>query len=153
MQCGPKECIIFRLDSSLTYFPGFIVLYLISKNKQNIDQMHESTFSLTRSMKWGWWRHQFSPVTQVAILDPSNHHKCSLKISNKMIDLVVAFLTFNHDHFNWWIILDKLVTMATRKGPSLIYEIRNFANKYLGNVRTFQGNGSFRFGVLSHLLD
>ena len=42
--------------------------------------------------------------------------------------------------------------MATTKRLSLIYEIQNFANTYLGKVTKFQGNGLFRFGVLSHLL-
>ena len=46
----------------------------------------------------------------------------------------------------------KLVTMATTKRLSLIYEIQNFANAYLGKVTKFQGNGLFCFGVLSHLL-
>ena len=45
-----------------------------------------------------------------------------------------------------------LVTMATKKRLSLIYEIENFANTHLGNVTKFQGNGLLRFGVLSHLL-
>ena len=39
--------------------------------------------------------------------------------------------------------------MATAKGLSLICEIRNFANAYLGKVTKFQGYGLFRFGVLS----
>ena len=34
--------------------------------------------------------------------------------------------------------LDRLVNMATRKGLSLIYEIQNFANTYLGKVTKFQ---------------
>ena len=42
--------------------------------------------------------------------------------------------------------------MATRKRLSLIYEIQSFANTYLGKVNKFQGNGLFRFKVLSHLL-
>ena len=42
--------------------------------------------------------------------------------------------------------------MAAKKRLSLIYEIQNFANNYLGKVIKFQGNGLFRFGVLSHLL-
>ena len=42
--------------------------------------------------------------------------------------------------------------MATKKRLSLIYEIQNFADTYLGKVTKFQGNGLFRFGVLSHLL-
>ena len=48
--------------------------------------------------------------------------------------------------------LDKLVTMATTKGLSLICEIPQFANAYLGKVTKFQGYGLFRFGVLSNLL-
>ena len=47
---------------------------------------------------------------------------------------------------------DKLVTMATKERPSLIYEIENFANTCFGKVTKFQGNGLLRFGVLSHLL-
>ena len=39
--------------------------------------------------------------------------------------------------------------MAAMKPISLIYEIQNFANAYLGKVTEFQGNGLFRFGVLS----
>ena len=35
---------------------------------------------------------------------------------------------------------------------SLIYEIQNFANTYLGKVTKFQSNELLRFGVLSHLL-
>ena len=54
--------------------------------------------------------------------------------------------------FNWWTTLDKLLTIATKKVLSPIYEIRNFANTYLGKVTKFQGNGLFCFGVLSHLL-
>ena len=42
--------------------------------------------------------------------------------------------------------------MATRKGLSLIFEIQNFANSYLGKVTKFQGHGLCRFGVLSNLL-
>ena len=42
--------------------------------------------------------------------------------------------------------------MATKKRLSLIYEIGNFVNTYLGKVSKFQDNGLFRFGVLSHLL-
>ena len=42
--------------------------------------------------------------------------------------------------------------MATAKRPSLIHEIENFANTYLGKVTKFQGNGLSRSGVLSHLL-
>ena len=42
--------------------------------------------------------------------------------------------------------------MATKKRLSLIYELENFAKTYLGKVTKFQGNGFFRFGVLSNLL-
>ena len=42
--------------------------------------------------------------------------------------------------------------MATKKRLSLIYELRNFANTYLRKVTKFQGDGLFRFGVLSNLL-
>ena len=42
--------------------------------------------------------------------------------------------------------------MATKKRLSVSYEIQNFANTYLGKITKFQGNGLFRFGVLSHLL-
>ena len=42
-----------------------------------------------------------------------------------------------------------MVTMATRKCLSLICEVPNFANAYLGKVTKFQGYSSFRFGVLS----
>ena len=48
--------------------------------------------------------------------------------------------------------LGRLITMATRKGLSLIYEIQNFGDTYLGKVMKFQSNGLFRFEVLSHLL-
>ena len=43
-------------------------------------------------------------------------------------------------------------TMARTKGLSLICEIPNFADAYLGKVTKFQGYGLFRFGVLSNLL-
>ena len=42
--------------------------------------------------------------------------------------------------------------MATTKCLSLICEIPNFANAYLGKVTKFQGYGLFPFGVLSDLL-
>ena len=42
--------------------------------------------------------------------------------------------------------------MATRKRLSLICEIQNFANAYLGKVAKFQGYSLFRFGVLSNSL-
>ena len=42
--------------------------------------------------------------------------------------------------------------MATKKRLSLIYELENFANTYLGKVTKFQGDGLFRFGVLNNLL-
>ena len=42
--------------------------------------------------------------------------------------------------------------MATRKRLSLICEIPNFANAYVGKVTKFQGYRLFRFGVLSNLL-
>ena len=42
--------------------------------------------------------------------------------------------------------------MATRKGLSLIYELENFANTFLGKGTKFEGDGLFRFGVLSNLL-
>ena len=48
--------------------------------------------------------------------------------------------------------LGKLVAMATKKHLSLIYELENFVNTYLGKVTKFQGDGLFRFGVLSNLL-
>ena len=41
--------------------------------------------------------------------------------------------------------LGKLVAMATQKRLSLIYELENFANTYLGKVTKFQGDGLFRF--------
>ena len=31
-------------DSSLTYFPVFVALYIYLKINENIDQMHENTF-------------------------------------------------------------------------------------------------------------
>ena len=43
--------------------------------------------------------------------------------------------------------------MATKKRLSLIYELENFANTYLGKVTKFQVDGLFRFGVLSNLLE
>ena len=42
--------------------------------------------------------------------------------------------------------------MAAMKRLSLTYEIQNFANTYLEKVTKFQGNGLFRFGILSHSL-
>ena len=42
--------------------------------------------------------------------------------------------------------------MATKKRLSLIYELENFANTYLGKITKCQGDGLFRFGVLSNLL-
>ena len=42
--------------------------------------------------------------------------------------------------------------MATKKRLSLIYELQNFANAFLGKVTKFQGDGLFRLGVLSNLL-
>ena len=48
--------------------------------------------------------------------------------------------------------LGKLVAMAIKKRLSLIYELENFANTYLGKVTKFQVDGLFRFGVLSNLL-
>ena len=42
--------------------------------------------------------------------------------------------------------------MATKKRLSLICEIPNFANAYLGKATKFQGYSLFRFGVLSNLL-
>ena len=42
--------------------------------------------------------------------------------------------------------------MATKKRLSLIYELENFANTYLGKVTKFQVDGLFRFGVLNNLL-
>ena len=65
---------------------------------------------------------------------------------------MVAVLIFNHIYWFWsWTTLDKLVTMATTKGLSLICKIPNFANAYLGKVTKFQGYGLFRSGVLSNL--
>ena len=40
--------------------------------------------------------------------------------------------------FNWRTTLDRLATMATRKDLSLIYEIQNFANTYLGKSPSFK---------------
>ena len=42
--------------------------------------------------------------------------------------------------------------MARKKRLSLIYEVENFAYTYLRKVTKFQGDGLFRFGVLSNLL-
>ena len=42
--------------------------------------------------------------------------------------------------------------MATTKDLSLICEIPNFADAYLGKGTKFQGYSLFRFGVLSNLL-
>ena len=42
--------------------------------------------------------------------------------------------------------------MATRKGLSLIYEIQNFADTYLGKVTKFQGDGLLPFEVRSYVL-
>ena len=41
--------------------------------------------------------------------------------------------------------------MAIKKGLSLINEIKNFANAYLGKFIKIQGNGLLRFGARSHL--
>ena len=41
--------------------------------------------------------------------------------------------------------LGKLVAMATKKHLSLIYELEDFANTYLGKVTKFQGDGLFPF--------
>ena len=38
--------------------------------------------------------------------------------------------------------------MATKKRLSLIYELKSFANTYLGKVTKFQGDGLFRFGAI-----
>ena len=42
--------------------------------------------------------------------------------------------------------------MATRERLSLICEVPNFANAYLGKVTKFQGYSLFHFGVLSNIL-
>ena len=42
--------------------------------------------------------------------------------------------------------------MAMTKDLSLICEIPNFANVYLGKVIKFQGYGLFRLGILGNLL-
>ena len=42
--------------------------------------------------------------------------------------------------------------MATKKLLSLIFDIQNFGNSYLGKVTKFQGNSLLHLGVLSHLL-
>ena len=66
---------------------------------------------------------------------------------------MVAVLIFNHVYWFWQkTTLGKLVAMATKKRRSLIYELENFANTYLGKVTKFQVDGLFRFGVLSNLL-
>ena len=41
------------------------MIYL--KIVKNIVQMHKTHFSLTRLMKWAWWRHQLNHVEQIAI--------------------------------------------------------------------------------------
>ena len=43
--------------------------------------------------------------------------------------------------FNKKLTLDKLVTMATNKGLSIIYEIQNFANTYLEKLSSFKVMG------------
>ena len=54
---------------------------------------------------------------------------------------MVAVLIFNLVDWFWLkTTLDKLVTMATAKRPSLIYKIENFANTYLGKGTKFQSN-------------
>ena len=66
---------------------------------------------------------------------------------------MVAVFIFNHIYGFWQkTTLGKLVAMATKKRLSLIYELQNFANTYLGKVTKFQVDGLFRFGVLSNLL-
>ena len=48
---------------------------------------------------------------------------------------MVAVLIFNQvDGFGLKVTLDKLVSMATKKRLSLIYEIENFADTHLGKV-------------------
>ena len=66
---------------------------------------------------------------------------------------MAVVLIFNHIYWFWQkTTLGKLVAMATKKRLSLIYELENFANTYLGKVTKFQGDGLFRFEVLSNLL-
>ena len=66
---------------------------------------------------------------------------------------MAAVLIFNHIYWFWQkTALGKLVAMATKKLVSLIYELENFVNTYLGKVTKFQGDGLFRIGVLSNLL-
>ena len=48
--------------------------------------------------------------------------------------------------------LDKLVTMATTKGLTLICGIVDFGNAYFRKVTKFQGYDLFRSEVLSNLL-
>ena len=52
---------------------------------------------------------------------------------------MVAVLLFNQvDWFRLKTTLEKLVTMATKKRLSLIYEIENFANACLGESPSFK---------------
>ena len=48
--------------------------------------------------------------------------------------------------------LDKLVSMETKKGLSMICRTQNFANIHLGKVTEFQGNTLSRFAVVGHFL-
>ena len=46
--------------------------------------------------------------------------------------------------------LNEKVTMATRKGLSIICKFQKLANTYLRKVTKFQAYGFCRFGVLIH---
>ena len=46
--------------------------------------------------------------------------------------------------------LNKKVTMATKKGVSIICKFQNLGKTYLRKATKFQGCGLCRFGVLRH---
>ena len=48
--------------------------------------------------------------------------------------------------------LNKLVTMAMRKGLFMICKIKNFSNPHLGELTEFQGYNLTPIGVLRHFL-
>ena len=74
-------------------------------------------------------------------------------LTNKLIQSkVVAVLTFNH--VQSFLTGEALSTnwLPWQQDLSLICDIPNFVNAYLGKITQFQGYGLFRFGVLCNLL-
>ena len=76
--------------------------------------------------------------------------------TNKLIQSkVVAVLIFNHVQWFWSFLTSEPLStnwLPWQQNLSLICEIPNFANAYLGKVTQVQGYGLFRFGVLCNLL-